>query len=235
MFRGTGQNIIHVQHTSEYEGATFLLPNTKGIEIHELVAPRENDGRNNGRKTKLKDIRIRNLATSDYPFIISVVNEWWKGRNMTDMLPRLFFIHFQGTSFIAEFNGKIVEFIIGFISQTFRNESYIHFVGISPDFRKQGLARILYEKFFDEIYKLGCNVVRCVTSPVNNGSIAFHLKMGFSIETASERFDDIPVKKNHDGPGEDRISFYIHKKMASSSGYMPPTASPMDQSIQGKL
>jgi len=40
--------------------------------------------------------------------------------------------------------------------------------------------------------------VRCVTSPVNEGSIAFHESLGFSAER---------VAADYDGPGEDRVLF----------------------------
>ena len=49
-----------------------------------------------------------------------------------------------------------------------------------------GLGRALYEQFFDATKKLGCNVFRCVTSPVNKGSVSFHLRMGFYIELGSK-------------------------------------------------
>ncbi len=38
-FRENKLPIIHIQHISTRAGATFFLPNTKGINIHESVAP----------------------------------------------------------------------------------------------------------------------------------------------------------------------------------------------------
>ena len=38
-FRQSKETVIHVQHTSYHEGATFFLPNTEGIEIHPLLTP----------------------------------------------------------------------------------------------------------------------------------------------------------------------------------------------------
>jgi GNAT superfamily N-acetyltransferase len=156
----------------------------------------------------IADTHIRHLESTDYPYIISVVNDWWGGRSMAHMLPKLFFIHFRQTSFLAEHRGKIVGFLVGFVSQTFSDEAYIHFVGVHPEFRMKGLGYALYERFFDSTKKLGCNVVRCVTSPINKGSILFHLKMGFSVEQSTKNIDNIPVVKNYDGKGEDRVLFY---------------------------
>lgn len=42
-FRAKALSIIHIQHVSTREGATFFLPDTRGIEIHRSVIPRENE------------------------------------------------------------------------------------------------------------------------------------------------------------------------------------------------
>lgn len=152
-------------------------------------------------------LHIRHAEPSDYQPIISVINDWWDGRNMSDMLPKLFFIHFRETSFVAESSSKIVGFLIGFLSQTFQDEAYIHFVGVHPDYRKMGLGRALYERFFEVAKNRGRMVVRCVTSPVNKGSIAFHLRMGFSIKRSKTIVEGISFAKNYDGHGGDRVLF----------------------------
>lgn len=38
-FRARGLPVMHVQHFSTRPGATFFLPNTPGVEIHDCVAP----------------------------------------------------------------------------------------------------------------------------------------------------------------------------------------------------
>jgi hypothetical protein len=37
---------------------------------------------------------IRNIEETDYIPVITVLNGWWGGRNMADMLPKLFFQYF---------------------------------------------------------------------------------------------------------------------------------------------
>jgi ribosomal protein S18 acetylase RimI-like enzyme len=112
------------------------------------------------------------------------------------MLPKLFFIHFEGTSFVAEADdGELLGFLCGFLSQTADDEAYIHFVGVTPEERGEGLGRTLYERFFEEARANGRTLVRCVTSPLNHGSLAFHQALGFEIER---------IAADYDGPGEDR-------------------------------
>jgi ribosomal protein S18 acetylase RimI-like enzyme len=152
-------------------------------------------------------VNIRKLDPSDYSAVISVLNEWWGGRHMSDMLPRLFFTHFTGTSFIAEEDGTIAGFLVGFISQTYPQTAYIHFSGIHPEFRKQGVGRMLYERFFETVRIKGCRYVRCVTSIVNTISIAFHTALGFSIEPGNAREEGISFHPDYDGPGEHRVLF----------------------------
>jgi ribosomal protein S18 acetylase RimI-like enzyme len=116
---------------------------------------------------------------------------------MAPMLPKLFFIHFEGTSFVAEDeNDELRGFVCGFFSQTADDEAYIHFVGVDPEVRGTGLGRALYERFFDEVRANGRTIVRCVTSPANERSVAFHESLGFEVER---------VVPDYDGPGEDRV------------------------------
>ena len=113
------------------------------------------------------------------------------------MLPRLFFLHFEGTSFVAEdADGDLVGFVCGFLSQTDPEEAYIHFVGVSPEHRGAGIGRALYERFFAEVRDAHRSMIRCVTSPGNEDSVAFHAALGFQIDRVAE---------DYDGPGEDRV------------------------------
>ncbi len=155
----------------------------------------------------MNEIELRNAEPADYQPIIAAVDDWWGGRRMADMLPKLFFVHFRPTSFVAEQNGEIAGFVTGFISQTYPDEAYIHFVGVHPELRKIGVARMLYERFFAAVRNLGCRTVRCVTSPSNKDSIKFHRRMGFSIEAGEKIVGAIPVFEGYDGKGEDRVLF----------------------------
>ncbi|WP_206602944.1 GNAT family N-acetyltransferase [Leptolyngbya ohadii] len=126
---------------------------------------------------------------------------------MSNMLPKLFFVHFCETSFIAEIDNQTVGFLIGFLSQTHPEEAYIHFVGIHPDFRRQGLGSVLYETFFQAVRRFNCVRVRCVTSPVNKSSVTYHLRMGFEAETSETQVAGVPYYSDYDGVGQHRVLF----------------------------
>jgi ribosomal protein S18 acetylase RimI-like enzyme len=152
-------------------------------------------------------MEIRQINESDHASIISVVNDWWGGRQMAGLLPRLFFAHFQDTSFVIEEAGQLIAFLIGFVSQTDPRQAYIHFVGIHPDHRKRGLGRQLYELVFENVRARGCDTVRCITAPINTGSVAFHTRMGFQIEKSDGEVNGVPCTMNYDSPGQHRVLF----------------------------
>ena len=140
---------------------------------------------------------LRAARRDDYEAIVSVVDEWW-GRPMAHMVPRLFLDHFHATSLVAEEDGALMGFLIGFHSPSRPDRAYIHFVGVAPDQRRTGLARRLYTAFFETAIQHGCTTVNAITGPVNTGSIAFHRAMGFSVRG--------PVP-DYDGIGADRMVF----------------------------
>jgi ribosomal protein S18 acetylase RimI-like enzyme len=137
---------------------------------------------------------IRRAEPTDYPRVHAVIDDWWGGRPMAAMLPKLFFVHFRDTSFVAEDDGALAGFLCGFRSQTYPDEAYIHFVGVDPARRTEGLGRTLYERFFAAVSDR--SVVRAVTSPVNERSVAFHRALGFEVERVDE---------DYDGRGEARV------------------------------
>jgi len=150
---------------------------------------------------------MRALREGDHARITAVVDGWWGGRRVADKLPRLFFRHFGDTSFVVEEDGEPIAFLVGFVSQSRAGEAYIHFVGVHPEYRGRGLGARLYGLFFEEVGRLGCSRVRCITSPVNRDSIAFHRSMGFGIEAGDTELDGVPVHLDYDGDGEDRVVF----------------------------
>ena len=113
---------------------------------------------------------------------------------MAAMLPKLFFVHFRDTSFVADDDEGLAGFLCGFRSQTHADEAYIHFVGVDPERRGSGLGRALYERFLAAVAPR--TVVRAVTSPVNERSVAFHQALGFEIDRVDE---------DYDGRGEARV------------------------------
>lgn len=139
----------------------------------------------------------RTAQASDYAAIAAAVDDWW-GRPVLSALPRLFLDHFHRTSLVIDGPGGLLAFLVGILSPSDPRQAYIHFAGVAPQARRQGLAQLLYAEFFALARADGRTMVSAVTAPVNTGSIAFHRAMGFSVNG--------PVA-DYDGPGRDLVRF----------------------------
>lgn len=148
---------------------------------------------------------IRPLESADYDRVSPVLDAWWGGRPVRQLLPRLFFEHFATTSLALVEGAELQAFLVGFRSQSEPAVAYIHFVGVAPAHRNKGCGRLLYQQFFARVTALGCTEIHGITSPVNAGSVAFHRRMGFEpIETGALR-GGVPVSLDYAGPGEHRV------------------------------
>jgi ribosomal protein S18 acetylase RimI-like enzyme len=144
-------------------------------------------------------LMVRPAGPADYDAIVAAADPWW-GRPVAAALPRLFLDHFSGSSLVAEDDGDLVGFLVGFMSPGPPAEAYIHFAGVHPGYRGTGLARRLYEQFLAAARADGRRVVRAITSPANDGSIRFHRAMGFTVGG--------PVR-DYNGPGRDMVTFEL--------------------------
>jgi ribosomal protein S18 acetylase RimI-like enzyme len=113
-------------------------------------------------------------------------------------LPRLFLDHFHHTSLVVDGPGGLVAFLIGVLSPAGPRQAYLHFAGVAPQTRRQGLAELLCAEFFALARAGGRTTVSAATSPVTTGSTAFHRAMGFSVTG--------PLADYH-GPGQDLVRF----------------------------
>lgn len=154
----------------------------------------------------MEDILIRSAVPSDCESILAVVPGWWGRPIESDMFSRFFLAHFSETCLIAERDGRMVGFLIGFLSQTREDEAYIRFVVVHPQERSAGVGRALYEMFFQVAAKHGRRIIRSVTSPANMNSVAFHKRLGFTVEPQEHEENHLPVQRNYHGrEGTDRV------------------------------
>ena len=152
-------------------------------------------------------ITIRNGIPSDHERVISVMPHWWDGRDLSHSVLKVFFIHFCNTTFIAEARNELVGFLVGFFSQADDDVGYIHFVGVHPNFRKAGVGRLLYQRFYDACTNDHRSIITSCTSPINKLSIDFHLHMGFEIEPGDSTVDGIPVTMNYLRKDDPKVLF----------------------------
>ena len=158
------------------------------------------------------EIRFRRPVEADYATVVELVDEWWGGRRLRALLPRLWFQHFRGTSWIAEdVDGTLLGFVVGFLSPDEPDEAYAHMIGTNPNRRRRGVGRALYDHFFDDVRAAGRHRVRAVTWPGNRVSVDFHRRIGFRTDDGPGTVSiyGVPAYPDYDGDGQDRVMFVL--------------------------
>jgi GNAT superfamily N-acetyltransferase len=154
--------------------------------------------------------RFRRPIEADHARLIGQVDEWWGGRKLHQLLPRLWLQHFSGTSWVVEDSkGSLIGFLVGFISPDHPDQAYIHMVATSPNHRGAGLGRALYERFFEDVKSRGVRRVTAITWPGNRISVGFHRAMGFTPfdGPGTQRLYGTPAYPDYDAEGDDRVVF----------------------------
>jgi L-amino acid N-acyltransferase YncA len=154
----------------------------------------------------IEGVTLRRPTEADYPAISTVIDDWWGGRELDHLLPRLWLQHFTGTSWLAETgNGRLAGFLIGFLSPDQPDVAYCHLIATNPNLRRRGLGRLLYERFFGDARAAGRHTVTAITWPANRASIAFHRALGFVVQgDGSQNLYGTPARPGYDFEREDR-------------------------------
>lgn len=139
-------------------------------------------------------MEIRGITKKDYDFIVTIIDRWFGGLSSERVHP-VFFYELGDQALIAEKDGEIVGFLLGFVTHgTKEKTGYVHLVGIHPDHRRQGVGRSLYNVFLDKSKSEGANQIKAISAVGNRESIRFHEALGFQWE----EIDD------YAGPGRGR-------------------------------
>jgi len=141
----------------------------------------------------------------DFDQILREITDFW-GDERTLFLHHPMFIHeFGDSAFVIKENGRVIGYLFGFISQT-EPTGYIHAIGVRLTHQRQGLGRLLYDRFTEFARSKGCKELKALTSPGNADSIAFHKAIGMELHGEPNE-EGIPVVKDYSGPGVDRGVF----------------------------
>jgi ribosomal protein S18 acetylase RimI-like enzyme len=155
-------------------------------------------------------LRFRRPVEADHRRIVALVDDWWGGRHLAQLLPRLWFQHFTGTSWIAESaDGQPAGFLVGFISPDDPSVGYVHMIATSPSRRRRGLGRELYQRFCDDVAARGVREVWAITWAGNRVSINFHTAIGFGIDDGpgTQRLFGTTAYPNYEGDDQDMVVF----------------------------
>lgn len=125
-------------------------------------------------------MQIRGITKADYDHVVSVLDRWWGGPSREQAHP-IFFYELGEHALIADEQGEVIGFLLGFVSSGAPRTAYVHLVGIHPDHRRRGVGKRLYEVFSERARSAGAQRLKAITNVGNDGSIAFHRALGFSV------------------------------------------------------
>jgi predicted GNAT superfamily acetyltransferase len=150
-------------------------------------------------------MEITNCSKQDFDQILTEFKEFWDSdRTLALHHPTLIY-EFGNSAFVIRDGNKVVAYLFGFLSQT-SPTGYVQLLSVRQGYRKQGLARCLYDHFTGFSLAHGCTKLKAITSPVNSLSIAFHKSIGM-MPAGEDSVDGIPVINDYSGPGRDRVIF----------------------------
>ncbi len=140
-------------------------------------------------------MKTRPITKADYDEIVREIDRWWGGPT-TALAHPMFYYELGDLARVVEDEGQLVGFLFGFLCPDGKT-GYVHLVGIHPDYRRRGVARMLYSAFEDDCRHADYKLLKAITTLGNEASVSFHRALGW---TASD-------VENYAGPGRMRIVF----------------------------
>ena len=157
----------------------------------------------------LSELTWRDAQARDAGAVATAIDEWWPGRHIVHGVCPQLFEHLGDTSLIVEDHGELVGFLVGYLSQRVPEAGYIHYAGVRPDWRGQGVGRETYRRFAAIVRERGRTCIVAETSSWNSGSIAFHMRFGFTLEAGDEVVDGLPVHHDVTALGFDHVRMVL--------------------------
>jgi L-amino acid N-acyltransferase YncA len=122
---------------------------------------------------------LRTVTIPDLAEILDELSDFWQeGREMGFLHQALYVHEFGETSVLAEEDGRILGYLLGFLAPG--GYGYIHAVAVRGEARGRGLGRLMYERFAELATERGAHSLKAITAPENSESRAFHAAVGFS-------------------------------------------------------
>lgn len=154
-------------------------------------------------------MEVRNIKEADFLDCVNIVKKSWPEFKERESIYHLFAKYFSNTSFVCEHDGKVVAFLLGFLSQVDEITAYIHLASTDPQFQRNGFASTLYRHFFYIARNQGSKKVCLIVNPDNIPSLEFHKRLGFQISNKGTlvKVGEVDAIKDYNGPGNHMVMF----------------------------
>ena len=150
---------------------------------------------------------FRRPTEADHDAIVRRIDDWANGRTARHQLPRLWFRHFSGTSWvIVDERDRPVGIALGFLSPDQPSIAVLHALAVDPAHRRRGLGSELVARFAADASAGGATTIRTTAWPDDRPTIAFLESIGFRLLPApdGQRLYGTPAMADYDEPGDDR-------------------------------
>jgi GNAT superfamily N-acetyltransferase len=158
----------------------------------------------------MSDVVWRTAEPEDAPVVVAAIEGWWSHAHMVHGVCPQLFQHMGDTCLIVEDGGEMIAFLVGFMSQRRPACGYVHYMGVRPDLRGQGLGRELYRRFAALTRARGRTEVFAEVGTWNVDSIAFHKTVGFELLPGDDVADGTPLFRDTGSRGVDYIEMVWH-------------------------
>jgi ribosomal protein S18 acetylase RimI-like enzyme len=155
------------------------------------------------------ELTWREAQPRDAAVVAAAIDAWWPGRHIVHGVCPQLLEHLGDTCQIVEDHGELVGFLVGYLSQRLPDAGYIHYAGVHPDWRGRGVGREMYRRFAADVRERGRTRVVAETGAWNRESIAFHARVGFTLEAGDEIVDGLPVHRDVTGLGFDYVRMVL--------------------------
>lgn len=140
-------------------------------------------------------VRIDRADVSDLHQVLADHARYWGERDLRSLHLTALVQEFGSTCLVARAEDGIRGYLIGFVTPD--RTGYVHLIATRDDTRGTGLGRTLYAAFTATARRQGAVRLKAITSPANEGSLAFHRGLGFRSR----------LVEDYDGPGRPRVVF----------------------------
>ena len=155
----------------------------------------------------MDELVFRRPVEADHATVIGVVDHWSGGRRARQLAARHWFRDFTGTSWVVETaEGRLLGILLGYRSPDAPARAVIQLLGVDPNHRRRGLARMLLERFRNDGLRSGVRRIEAVVPPDERAAIAFFRAQGFRPDDGpgTMRLYGTPAFPDLEGDGGDR-------------------------------
>lgn len=122
-------------------------------------------------------VRIRNFNLSDLERIVEIEEASFGAEKFTKEIFINYFRKFPDLFLVAEFQGKVIGYIITTI---FGNKANIASIAIDESFRKKGIGSKLVKLSFEKLKSKGIKIVELEVKVTNKNAVNFWESLGFA-------------------------------------------------------